>query len=147
MCSGKGRHGITRAGFPHSEIPGSKPACGYPRLIAAGHVLHRLLVPRHPPHALTSLAIKFAPDRLLRCMTKPDLAIKRALSSLSHQDWTIRLSKSRLATLKLFARIHQQLLASAERPGRQFLTDRYGGEYRARTGDLRLAKPALSQLS
>ena len=47
-------------GFPHSEIPGSKPVCGSPRLIAAYHVLHRLLLPRHPPCALSSLTIKFA---------------------------------------------------------------------------------------
>ena len=45
-------------GFPHSDIPGSKPACGSPRLIAACHVLHRLLAPRHPPYALSSLIIK-----------------------------------------------------------------------------------------
>src|ERR1043165_9307656 len=42
-------------GFPHSEIPGSMPACGSPRLIAACHVLHRLLLPRHPSNALESL--------------------------------------------------------------------------------------------
>src|SRR3989449_9945805 len=46
-------------GLPHSEIPGSKPACGSPRLIAACHVLLRLLLPRHPPCALSSLTIKF----------------------------------------------------------------------------------------
>ena len=46
-------------GFHHSDIPGSKPACGSPRLIAACHVLHRLLPPRHPPCALSSLTIKF----------------------------------------------------------------------------------------
>jgi hypothetical protein len=46
-------------GFPHSEIPGSKPACGSPRLIAACHVLHRRLLPRHPPCALSSLTTKF----------------------------------------------------------------------------------------
>ena len=45
-------------GFPHSEILGSKPACGSPRLIAACHVLLRLLAPRHPPYALSSLIIK-----------------------------------------------------------------------------------------
>jgi hypothetical protein len=45
-------------GFPHSEIPGSKPACGSPGLIAACHVLHRLLAPRHPLYALSSLIIK-----------------------------------------------------------------------------------------
>ena len=50
---------VYRRGFPHSEIPGSKPACGSPRLIAACHVLHRLLLPRHPPCALSSLTIKF----------------------------------------------------------------------------------------
>ena len=44
--------------FPYSEIPGSKPACGSPRLIAACHVLRRLLAPRHPPYALSSLTIK-----------------------------------------------------------------------------------------
>ena len=49
---------VHRDGFPHSEIPGSKPACGSPRLIAACHVLHRLLAPRHPPYALSSLTIK-----------------------------------------------------------------------------------------
>ena len=47
--------GMSQSGFPHSEIPGSKPACGSPRLIAACHVLHRLLVPRHSPYALSSL--------------------------------------------------------------------------------------------
>ncbi len=42
--------------FPHSEIPGSVGICPSPELIAAYHVFHRLLVPRHPPCALTSLA-------------------------------------------------------------------------------------------
>ena len=43
------------AEFPHSEIPGSKDMCSSPRLIAACHVFHRLLVPRHSPYALSSL--------------------------------------------------------------------------------------------
>ena len=43
------------AGFPHSEIYGSKPICGSPQLIAACRVLHRLSVPRHSPCALYSL--------------------------------------------------------------------------------------------
>ena len=45
------------AGFPHSEIPGSKPMCGSPRLIAACHVLLRLSMPRHSPCALISLTV------------------------------------------------------------------------------------------
>ena len=42
-------------GFPHSEIPGSKLICSSPRLIAACHVLLRLLMPRHSPYALFRL--------------------------------------------------------------------------------------------
>ena len=41
--------------FPHSEIRGSMLICSYPRLIAACHVLHRLLMPRHSPYALVRL--------------------------------------------------------------------------------------------
>ena len=44
-----------RGGFPHSEIVGSKGALPSPTLIAECHVLHRLLVPRHPPDALLIL--------------------------------------------------------------------------------------------
>ena len=43
------------AGFPHSDISGSKDICSSPKLFAAYHVFHRLLVPRHPPCALISL--------------------------------------------------------------------------------------------
>jgi hypothetical protein len=41
--------------LPHSEITGSKPIPGSPVLIAGYHVLHRLLLPRHPPNALLAL--------------------------------------------------------------------------------------------
>jgi hypothetical protein len=48
---------MTRRGFPHSDIPGSKLVCSSPRLFAAYRVLHRLLAPRHSPYALSSLTI------------------------------------------------------------------------------------------
>ena len=48
---------VCSAGFPHSEIAGSKDICSSPALIAAYHVFHRLLVPRHPPCALTTLTV------------------------------------------------------------------------------------------
>src|ERR1700721_2728318 len=51
--------GFYPRGFPHSEISGSKPACGSPKLIAACHVFLRRLLPRHPPCALSSLTTKF----------------------------------------------------------------------------------------
>ena len=41
--------------FPHSEICGSKLICSSPQLIAACHVLLRLLMPRHSPYALFRL--------------------------------------------------------------------------------------------
>ena len=42
-------------GLPHSEIEGSKLITSSPSLIAGYHVLHRLLLPRHPPNALIAL--------------------------------------------------------------------------------------------
>ena len=44
--------GVCPAGFPHSDISGSSDICSSPKLFAAYHVFHRLLVPRHPPYAL-----------------------------------------------------------------------------------------------
>ena len=44
-----------RAGFPHSVIHGSMLMCSSPWLFAACHDLLRLLMPRHPPCALSSL--------------------------------------------------------------------------------------------
>ena len=48
---------MTPAGFPHSDIHGSKPACGSPWLIAAYHVFLRRPVPWHPPCALSNLIV------------------------------------------------------------------------------------------
>ena len=48
--------GVFPGGFPHSEISGSSDICSSPKLFAAYHVFHRLLVPRHPPCALFCLA-------------------------------------------------------------------------------------------
>ena len=50
--------GVSPAGFPHSEIAGSRDICSSPALIAAYHVFLRLLVPRHPPYALFCLTFQ-----------------------------------------------------------------------------------------
>ena len=47
--------GVCPAGFPHSDIHGSKIICISPWLFAAYHVFLRLSVPRHPPCALFCL--------------------------------------------------------------------------------------------
>ena len=48
---------VSSAGFPHSDTSGSMAICASPELFAAYHVLLRLLVPRHPPCALSCLTI------------------------------------------------------------------------------------------
>lgn len=50
-----GNNNRISGGFPHSEIHGSKLILSSPWLIAEYHVLHRLLLPRHPPNALLAL--------------------------------------------------------------------------------------------
>jgi hypothetical protein len=61
--------GFSREGLPHLGILGLASVCDYPRLIAAYHALHRLLVPRHPPYTLSSLTplrfgeTEWIPDR------------------------------------------------------------------------------------
>ena len=79
-----GSPGITQVGLPHSDIPGSKPAGGSPGLIAAIHVLHRLLVPRHPPCALASSASRSlsTPSRQdQRSQKRPTCLSLRSLST------------------------------------------------------------------
>src|SRR5580704_5419563 len=60
------------------------PACGSPGLIAACHVLHRLLLPRHPPCALSSLTTKFTQhtDSLTAPATTTDVVIPNEARTL-----------------------------------------------------------------
>ena len=51
--------------FPHSDIHGSMLICSSPWLFAAYHVFHRLLVPRHPPCALSCLTNNLVSGHLL----------------------------------------------------------------------------------
>ena len=48
------------SGFPHSEISGSKLTYSSPEHIGVSAVLLRLLVPRHPPCALSNLTFRFS---------------------------------------------------------------------------------------
>ena len=63
--------GYCPAGLPHSEISGSMDICSSPKLIAACHVLLRLLMPRHSPCALSSLTCSSqSPLRLVSALAK-----------------------------------------------------------------------------
>ena len=46
-----------RPGFPIRKSADQRPFAGSPQLIAGCHVLHRLSLPRHPPHALIRLTL------------------------------------------------------------------------------------------
>src|SRR3990170_1535727 len=54
MDSVRDERALPRPGFPIRKSPDQSLLSGSPRLIAAGHVLHRLSAPRHPPCSLSS---------------------------------------------------------------------------------------------
>ena len=67
-----------KGGLPHSDIRGSKGARPSPRLFAACHVLHRLLVPRHPLNALLTLLRDWPP------CAEPSLRKAQPITTTSH---------------------------------------------------------------
>ena len=94
-----------RSGFPHSDIRGSTIARISPRLFAACHVLHRLLVPRHPPNALLCLMLLSRVDDLPLARKTAAFHMQRrtcsdqadaASNSLSRHDdrHTLRITKT-----------------------------------------------------
>src|SRR5258708_35901955 len=63
MCSTRDDAALPAPGCPIRESAGQRPFSASPRLIAAVHALHRLLMPRHPPCALLILTvIKAGPE-------------------------------------------------------------------------------------
>ena len=72
---------IPCGGFPHSEISGSMLICSSPKLIAAYHVLHRLLMPRHSPCALFSLTSSKSASALFRFRHQLTLPSKTSFRS------------------------------------------------------------------
>ena len=54
--------GIAPAGFPHSDISGSKITYISPKHFVVCHVLLHLLMPRHPPYALLHLITYYNPN-------------------------------------------------------------------------------------
>jgi hypothetical protein len=97
-----------------SVIRGSKDACSSPRLFAACHDLLRLLVPRHPPYALTCLTILLYPrsSRIVRFIIHScsryflSDTTNRVLPSISHLKWKFLVSQC-LCRLYLFLRYGQ----------------------------------------
>src|ERR1700710_770787 len=57
MCSTRDNAALPALGFPIRASADRRLFSASPRLIAAVHALHRLLVPRHPPCALLILTV------------------------------------------------------------------------------------------
>jgi hypothetical protein len=74
MDSGRGTRALPRVGFPIRTSPDHGLVSTSPGLIAAAHVLRRLLAPRHPPCALVLLIRKntcVAAMEFSRCARAP----------------------------------------------------------------------------
>ena len=137
--------GVCPGGFPHSEISGSMDICSSPKLIAAYHVFHRLLVPRHPPCALFCLAssdvIALTPDGLLvffLSLLSQCLVFVSILRLTYHQEMNVLHMR--------FSRYSLQQDLSFQSHNDVFdLT--VSGDKEIRTLDPLLARQVLSQLS
>lgn len=158
------------ARFPDSEILGSTLVSSSPRLIAAVHVLLRLLTPRHPPRALCSLTYSLRHASWLESRVRSEnnpanrLTLRKPRLSPGRSTRTFRTSffdfqrveveglhprsRPRASTLansnqRTNARLHaRNQHVPEERPAPE-----QNGADRVRTDDPRLAKPVLSQLS
>ena len=152
-------HRYCLCGFPHSEISGSMLICSSPKLIAACHVLLRLLMPRHSPCALISLTIflvlrkNYAGHR--------SFSISRSNCSFTHNS-TKNLFASPFQRSTLCCLAYYLIIISIVQFSRCRLRSKTGskhlntfkcfdpfsgGDNRNRTDDLLRAKQALSHLS
>ena len=78
--------------FPHSDISGSQDICSSPKLFAAYHVFHRLLVPRHPPYALISIT-----NRCRKLCGSSDCSQRNACIHLEPSEVLQSFAKQRIA--------------------------------------------------
>ena len=151
------RRSPLREGLPHSEIPGSKPARGSPRLIAACHVLLRLLAPRRPPNALLTLELSYplrgeknsAPRKGLFPLpiTHPNARASGRRNRQRRKKPSFTMSKIEFGCQRPDVRCQRGGPRPQPKSGVSALCPLIGGGERNRTVDLLLAKQALSQLS
>ena len=97
-------YGLFPYEFPHSEIHGSKVICTSPWLIAAYRVLLRLLMPRHPSYALSSLTYLTITSSLsnFKLLWQPLTDLQNCLSVSTHFTLCFPEKPSNLICLKSF---------------------------------------------
>ncbi len=135
---------LPAAGFPIRTSTDQSLVSGSPWLFAATHVLRRLLEPRHPPHALSSLvtlnsglpssrssgaAFEVEIQTLRRFGSRKDLAVRCSI----HLPFVFGCQSASAAACAAY-----RDTSSRREPG---------GADRSRTDDIQLAKLALYQLS
>jgi hypothetical protein len=129
MYSAKDNQILLRLGCPIRKSSDLSLFSSSPKLIAASHVLHRLLTPRHPPCALSSLTI------ILRDYSSYTTKLRQKITFVIIFPH-IQLSKSKLK--------HEEVVRYWCEIPPHVLT--FGGK-RARTAGPLRAKQVLSQLS
>ena len=122
-----GSRGFAAGGFPIRKSPGQSLLGGSPELIAACHVLRRLLTPGHPPCALVRLTTT---QRMKEFRTPSESVVKERKAHC----FAPRVRKTASASR-----------AAGDRPRRPASWG--GGGERDRTDGLLVANQALSQLS
>src|SRR4051812_29561362 len=99
MYSACGNAVLPALGFPIRESADHRLFSASPRLIAAVHALHRLLVPRHPPCALPILTVITRTEDPRVNRARGDTRLLAWLCSFqgprrgARPDWALGLSK------------------------------------------------------
>ena len=147
MDSAPDDRALPRPGFPIRRSPDQRPLSGSPKLIAASHVLPRLLAPRHPPCALSSLTMLADRHPLEKRMSDRNAWQSHHALALAH-CLPVQIVKDQQASCTTDPQD-----ASTCGPRRSLRAQSHAGHRPShgadgdRTHDLRLAKPALSRLS
>src|SRR5213083_659818 len=147
MNSPHGDRALPRPGCPIRRSPDQHLLSGSPELIAASHVLRRLLAPRHSPCALSSLTMLATgrpPERVFgrnAWVSYHALALELTVTRPDCQR-TLRGSASSPAPDR-----HCDPRSGSAGTAAGITRRRAYGADGDRTHDLRLAKPALSRLS
>ena len=125
-----GSRGFAAGGFPIRKSPGQSLLGGSPELIAACHVLHRLLTPGHPPCALV---------RLTTTQRMKEFRTAHSESVVKERERGI--SRSEIENFRPPSPLRSFFGATSA------IEAKVGGGERDRTDGLLVANQALSQLS
>ena len=131
-----GSRGFAAGGCPIRKSPGQSLLGGSPELIAACHVLHRLLTPGHPPCALVRLTTT---QRMKEFRTAHSESVVKERERNTSRPIYIKTAVVQTALKGCHPKLVQQLFSA--------LQAKDGGGERDRTDGLLVANQALSQLS